>query len=79
MSDSLGDILGKRRYDEPAELIVIRDFVRSHIGETPKLKLTQDSIIINVSNAAFAGAIRPHLHTLQAKTNTDKRLLIRIG
>ena len=79
MTDSLADILGKRSYDEPAELIVIRDFVRSRFDETPELKVTQNSIIINVSNAALAGALRPHLHTLQDKAKTDKKLLIRIG
>lgn len=79
MSNSIGDVLGKRRYDEPAELIVIRDFVRSKFEETPNLKVTSDSIIISVSNAALAGALRPHLHTLQDKAKTHKRLIIRIG
>jgi hypothetical protein len=79
MTDSLGSILGNRRYDEPAELIVIRDFVRSKFDEIPKLKVTTNSIIISVSNAALAGALRPHLHTLQDKAKTDKRLVIRIG
>jgi hypothetical protein len=79
MSNSIGDVLGKRRYDEPAELIVIRDFVRSKFDETPKLKVTSDSIIISVSNAALAGALRPHLYTLQEVSKTTKRLIIRIG
>lgn len=78
MTKSVADILGSRKYDEPAELIVIRDFVRSRFDETPKLKITQNSIIISVSNAALAGALRPHLHTLQSKVKTDKKLIIRI-
>lgn len=79
MADSMGDILGKRRYDEPAEFIVIRDFVRTRFSETPKLKITQNSIFISVSNSALAGALRPHLHTLQKKAKTDKHLILRIG
>lgn len=79
MTQSVGDILGKRQYDEPPELMVIRDFVRAHFDEVPKLKLTKNSIIISVSNAALAGALRPHLYTLQGKAKTDKKLMIRIG
>jgi hypothetical protein len=84
MSKSVADILGSRKYDEPPELIVIRDFVRSMFDEVPKLKVTTNTIIITVSSAALAGALRPHLHKLQDKINSlsnekQKRLLIRIG
>lgn len=79
MTQSVGDILGSRKYDEPDELLIIRKFVQDKFDATPKLKFTTNTIIINVSNAALAGALRPHLHTLQAKSKTDKRLIIRIG
>ncbi len=79
MSDSIGDVLGKRQYNEPPEITVIRDFVRAHYGEVPKLRVTQDSILITVSNSALAGSLRMRLHTLNSKLKTDKKLLIRIG
>jgi len=79
MSDSIGDVLGKRRYDEPPELTIVRDFVRAHYGEVPKLKISQNSIIIYVSNSALAGSLRMRLHTLKTKINSDKKLIIRIG
>lgn len=79
MSDSIGDVLGQRRYDEPAELIIVRDFVQAHFKEQPKLRITKNTIIINVSNAALASALRIKLHSLEAKLKTDKKLLIRIG
>jgi hypothetical protein len=78
MSDSIADVLGSRRYEEPDELSVVRKFVQDNFDETPKLKITQNSIVITVSSAALAGALRPHLHKLKAKVKTDKNLLIRI-
>ena len=79
MSDSIGDVLGQRRYDEPPELIVVRDFVQAQFGEVPKIKISQNSIIISVSNGSLASALRMRLHHLETKLKTDKKLLIRIG
>ena len=79
MSSSLSDILGKRESAEPPEITAIKEFVQKNFGKTPAVRLTNNSIMIIVSSAAFAGALRPRLLELQEYAKTDKRLIIRIN
>jgi len=79
MSNSLGDILGKKKFEEPDEIGQIKSFVFELFKQTPSVTLTDSAIIISVSSASLAGALRPELHKLQEQLNTPKRLTIRIG
>ncbi len=78
MADSIGDLLPKHRFDEPDELLVIRDFLREHYKTTCQLTVQPRQIVIAVKGASLAGAIRMRLHELQALCQTDKRLVLRI-
>lgn len=79
MSNSLGDILGKKKFEEPDEIGAIKLFVSERFKQTPSVTLTDSAIIITVSSASLAGALRPELHKLQEQLNTEKRLTIRIN
>jgi hypothetical protein len=79
MSSSLSDILGKRESAEPPEIAAIKQFVLEKFDKTPGVRLTGNAIMIIVSSAAFAGALRPRLLELQEYAKTDKRLIIRIN
>jgi hypothetical protein len=79
MSSSLSDILSKRESAEPPEITAIKQFVLEKFGKTPGVRLTGNAIMIIVSSAAFAGALRPRLLELQEYAKTDKRLIIRIN
>lgn len=79
MSDKLGDLLSKSKFSEPSEIKVIKSFVEENFKSTPLVTIQQTQIVIGVSNAALAGALRVHLHTLQELCQTKKRLVIRIG
>ena len=79
MGTSISDILGKRQFDEPQEIAIIKQFIAGHFGQTPRVKLTENAIIITVSSSALAGALRPRLHELQELAKTKKRLTLRIG
>ncbi len=78
MSNSLSDILGKKDFSEPPEIQAIKQFVAHKFGEIPNVKLTENSIIIGVSNSSLAGALRPELYKLSEQLDTKKRLIIRI-
>ena len=78
MSDSIADLLGKRKFEEPPEIKIIQEFVESRYQVTPQVSITPQQIIIGVKSAALAGTLRPLLHQLQSECNTDKRLIIRI-
>ncbi len=75
----MGDILGKKNFSAPDEIEVIKTYVFERFEQTPSVTLTDSSIIIVVSSASLAGALRPELHKLQEQLNTQKRLTIRIG
>lgn len=79
MSSSLSDILNKRNFDEPEEIVIIKKFIQEEFGQLSRVKLTENTIFITVSSAALAGALRPRLHELEEMIKTKKRLSIRIG
>lgn len=79
MTDSLGDLLKQKRFDEPDEIQIIKDFVQANYQTIPKVLVNDRSITIEVSSAALAGTLRMQLHKLQALCQTQKRLLIRIS
>lgn len=79
MTDSIGDILPKGRYDEPPEVKIIKDFVMSKFQQPVNVIIQQTNIVIQVKSAALAGALRGQLHIIQDKCQTDKRLIIRIS
>lgn len=79
MSQLLGDVLGKRNYDEPPEIRQIKDFVLSEIGITPAVSVNSETFVIKVPSAAAAGALRTKLFRLQKQLSTKRRVVIRIG
>lgn len=79
MTDSIGDLLPKRKYDEPPEVQIIKDFVQEHFNAAVAVTVQPTTILIHVKSAALAGALRMKLHVLQEQIGTEKRLIIRIG
>ena len=78
MADSIGDLLQKKQFDEPDELLIIREFLRENYQVTCQLTVQTRQIVIAVKGASLAGAVRMRLHELQALCQTDKRLVLRI-
>ncbi len=79
MTDSIGDLLQKRDFDEPPEVKVIKKFIWDSYGCTCAVKSQQNEIIIQVSGAALAGTLRMRLPELRKLCQTEKRLIIRIN
>lgn len=79
MTDSLGDLLQHRDFNQPKEVKIIKDFVRDRFKSEASVIMRQNQIIIAVQGAALAGTLRMHLHELQKLCQTDKRLIIRIN
>lgn len=79
MSESLSDLLAKRRAPEPPELAHIRTFVEQATGVIPALAVSSSAITIHMPSSAAAGALRMCIHELQSQLKISKRLVIRIG
>ncbi len=78
MTDTLGDILGKRKQAEPSEFTEIRAFIRDRFNADCNLQLQNGHIVITVANSALAGSLQFELHNLEEKLGS-KKLRIRIG
>jgi hypothetical protein len=76
--DNLGDLLAQRSPQEPPEVAIIKTFVYDQYQVTPTVMVREREIVIGVTSAALAGALRPQLPALKAACATDKRLLLRI-
>ena len=79
MTDSLADIFGQQRFEEPPEIGIIKDFISEKFQSTAGVTVQTHQIVIGVSSAGLAGTLRMYLHELQELCQTEKRLVIRIG
>lgn len=79
MSDSLGDILNKKKYRQPDEITYIKNFVEQKFNEVPSVRITEKNILITVSSAPLAGALRFHLYEIERDLKLKKRLRIIIN
>lgn len=80
MSNSLGDLLAKRDFDEPAEIRAIKNYVRRYYNDAEvKVTIQPHTIVIAARSAALIGSLRLNLPKLEKAAATDKRILLRIG
>jgi hypothetical protein len=79
MADALQNLLPFDKYQEPAEVRIIKAFMRDNYQEEALVSVQTSQIIIQVTSSALAGTLRTHLHELQELCQTQKRLMIRIG
>ena len=79
MTQSLGDLLSNKSFDEPAEIREIKQFVQTEIGVVAKVSIRTEAYVVTVTSAAAAGALRSCIYKLQKQLGDKKRILIRIG
>lgn len=70
--------MGNKDFDLPPEVLEIKTYVKRHLDSDVEVSISPNVITLNVSSAALAGSLRPHLHKLKKEINTEKKLLIRI-
>lgn len=78
MSNSLGDILADKKFNQPDEIQIIKDYVLGEFGVEPSVRINPHQIIIMVEGAALASELRMRLHELKSHLDTKKRLMITI-
>ena len=78
MSDSLADLLSRRDFDEPDQMVAIKNFVRKTFDEDCEVILRDRDIIVTVSSSSLANALRLKINQLRAAAKTDKRIILRI-
>ena len=77
--DSLQDLLGKYTPEEPAEVAAIKDYVHKQFKAVAKVGIQGETLVITVTSASLANALRLRLPALQEAAKTTKRLIFRIS
>lgn len=85
--DSLFDLLSNRVPDEPAEIRVVKGYIRQHFNENSLVMTDDKSITITVRSAALAGSLRARVSMINKELDkasgpagrANKRLIFRIG
>ena len=77
--DSLQDLLGKYRAQEPPEINIIKRYLDENFKATASIAVRDDSITITVQSASLAGTLRMRGRAIQSLCKTKKRLIFRIG
>ena len=77
--DSLNDILGRKDFDEPPEIALIKDYVLREFKSTVEVVVRERDIAITSGSAALANTLRLRTTDIKQLCQTDKRLVFRIG
>lgn len=78
--ETLGSILGDKRFTPPDEITAIKDYIKQRYQSDCSVKLDHDAVIVAVPNSALAGTLRMQQQDLIKKCGLGKkRLVIRIG
>lgn len=76
--DSLNDILERKDYETPPEVVAIKQFVKRQFDCEVSVQIRADVIIIAVGSASLAASLRLQTVALKKAAATDKKLAIRI-
>lgn len=77
--DNLSDILARKDYDQPQEVVVIKRYIQEHFDVSVGVKVQPKIIVITARSAALVGRLRMHTLQLQRACQTDKKFVFRIG
>lgn len=77
--DSIFTILDNRNYEEPPEIVLIKQFVKHEYDQDISVQVRDADILIIVPNAALANTLRLRQLEIKRKAKTAKRLTFRIG
>lgn len=78
--ENIGDLLSKRNIpQEPDEIRLIKDYVKSEFNTDAQVAVKDDTIVITVASASLANMLRLRTMQLQAASKSRKRFVLRIG
>lgn len=77
--DSLSNILGRKNFDEPAEMAAIKKYVQDEFKVAVGVQVRERDIVVMVPNAALANTLRLRSPEIKRRCQLDKRLTFRIG
>jgi hypothetical protein len=77
--ESLGNIIGSKKFDEPPEIRAIKDFVMREFSSVVGVSIRERDIVIVVPGASLANSIRLRIPELKKRCSITKRVTLQIG
>jgi len=77
--DNLAEILSRKDFDVPQEVIIIKRYVQEHFDVAVGVSVQAKTITITARSAPLVSRLRMHTLQLQRACQTDKKLIFRIG
>ena len=77
--DSLQDILGKKDFRAPDEVLMVKDYISRRYKSASSVQIQRDAIILKVPNSSLASTVRLEQNNLIEACQLTKRLVIRWG
>ncbi len=75
--EDIRDILSRKDFDVPPEILVIKEYVRRHYDAEVEVAIQPRNIIISASSSALIATLRLNAPALQKAAQTEKRLVFR--
>ena len=76
--DSIFTILGRKDFEEPKEIVDIKQYVSDEFGVSVGVQVRDKDIIILVPNAALANTLRLRGPEIKKRYKIEQRLTFRI-
>lgn len=77
--DSLQELLGRYSPKEPKEIAAVKRYIFDEFGAQSSVGLHGETLVITVTSASLANALRLKTVTLQKIAKTKKKIMFRIG
>ena len=77
--ESLQDILGKKDFTPPDEIVLIKEFIQRRYKSSSRVRVERDVLIVQVPSSALAATLHLEQRRLIEACNLKKRLVIRTG
>jgi hypothetical protein len=77
--DSLQDILGKRDFTPPDEIVSVKEYIERRYKSPSRVRLERGVIIVRVPSSGLAATLQLEQNRLIEACNLQKKLVIRTG
>jgi hypothetical protein len=77
--DSLQDILGKKDFTPPDEVLAVKEFIERRYQSTSRVRVERNALIVRVPSSALAATLQLEQRRLIEACRITKKLVIRAG
>jgi hypothetical protein len=77
--DSLQDILGKKDFTPPDEVLAVKEFIQRRYHSSSRVRVERNALIVRVPSSALAATLQLEQRRLIEACRITKKLIIRTG